>query len=212
MKKLLFTLFVFAIIMHTGIAQQTLSYHVYVITTSGKVLNKTYKNAVELKSDQTLRDLQVGYLQDEEFIFTPLESKHKAFFVEKSGVNGNEKHVLFEAWDSQAASQIEKAMNIHFGKPTEPIQIQKEKPTTSVVKTEGRKGLEQELLQQLTQDGIIKKDDRKISIVLTRSAFIVNSKKQPLQILTKYKTLVESFRGEQLNEKFRYEYTSEVSD
>jgi hypothetical protein len=211
MKNLIFTFAALLLFASVIQAQQPLTYQVYVIASNGKVLNKTYQDTQELTLDRAIQDLHIGYLKGKEFVFTPEESKHNAFFVKKSGANDAEKHVLFEAWDGQAARQIEKAMNIHFGEPAQPVKVQQEKLSASAVKPEGKKGLEEELLQQLTQDGLIKKDDRKISIVLTRSALVVNSKKQPEQILAKYKTLVESFRGTSIPENFRYEYTSEVS-
>jgi hypothetical protein len=186
-------------------AQQTLKYQVYVITTNGKVVNKTYQNVYELSRDQAIRDLDIGHLKSEEFIFTPAEGRHKAFFVETTGHKGTERHYQFHSWDEQAGSQIAKTVNIHESNISKPVQSQ-QKGTTDTHVPVSRGSLEEQLLQELIKDGIIK-DVANVSLTLTTKAFVVNSVKQPAQVLAKYRKLTESIKGEQLSENFSLEHT-----
>jgi hypothetical protein len=205
MKTLIITLSALVMFVLEMKAQQTLKYQVYVIATDGKVVNKTYQNVQELSRDQAIKDLYIGYLKNKEFIFTPAESKHKAFFVETTGHKGKERHYQFHAWDEQAGSQIAEAVDIHESRVTEPVQSQQKEIADTQVPV-SRSSLEEQLLQELIKDGIIK-DAAHVSLTLTRNAFIVNSVKQPPQVSTKYRKLTESIKGEQLSENFRLEHT-----
>lgn len=212
MRNLLFTITALLLYTSPTQAQQVLKYHIYVIATNGKVLNKTYQDTKEISSDKAIQDLHIGYLKGKEFVFTPEESKHKAFFAETIKEDDSKNDVLFQAWDEQAARQIQNAMNKESGQITQHEQHNKEKLTASTVKQTRKKSFEEELLQQLIKDSIIKEGDQKLSIVLTKSALTVNGKKQPEKIFTKYKTFAETLRGESMSEQYRFEYTSEVSN
>ncbi len=198
MKKVFLSSVIFVLLSQTGIAQQIINYRLHVIARDGKVVNKMYRNTEELHRDPAIKELHIGYLENEQFVFTPLESKHKAFFVETIGENAEDRHFQFEAWDTEAARQI----NIATTPPPAPaVQSGQEFVAVGV----NGSNLEKRLLQELIKDGIIK-DAGKLSITFTRKIFIVNSVKQSPQILAKYLALAESVKGEQLSENFRMEY------
>jgi hypothetical protein len=169
------------------------------------VLNKTYQDTQELTRDRAIQDLQIGYLKDKELVFTPEESKHKAFFVEKTEDNGKERHFMFHVWDEQAGKEIESATNMHAIPETQPAGNSHETITDTQTGLTNGNSLEKQILQELIKDNIIK-DLTTVSYILTKHSFTVNSVKQSPQVFAKYRTLTESIKREPLSENFSLEY------
>ncbi len=209
MKRLLMGFFISSLFPITLQAQQLIKYHVYVIATNGKVVDKTFASSEELNQDKELRALQIGSIVNNTFAFTPNEAKHKALLVEEINVTGEPTRSYFQAWDNEAAVAIQKNTGTKLASrvvPQAPPPALPEKMSSVPSESTAPKSFEASVLEALTSDKIIP-GNTKVSIKLTRHHFFVNEIKQPESTHQKYLKLVEAIKGQKLSGNFQFHYS-----
>jgi hypothetical protein len=173
-------------------AQNAHKYHVHIIATNGKVINKNYESAAELNKDEALRSFQAGRIIDEKSTFHPDQRSHKAFLVEVFDDAGNKIDSLFQAWDSEAAKQVVKSGNSVPAPKEPPAPPQVEDRTIEAAA--GTTDIGKAFLQKLKKDKILA-HGRNASFKITSSYLVINDRKQPEEVFLKYRNFLESIKG-----------------